>query len=75
MRRLNSGQINRYSSAFRQKVVSEIESEKYTLAEAYCVYDINGHASIQKSIKKYEKTMQVFFQAGLLRVFHLRLVR
>jgi transposase len=50
------GQINRYSSAFKLKVVSEIESGKYTLTEAYRVYDINGHASIQNWIKKYGKT-------------------
>jgi transposase-like protein len=50
------GQINRYSSAFKLKVVSEIESGKYTLAEAYRVYDITGHNTIQSWIRKYGKT-------------------
>lgn len=49
------GQINRYSSAFQLKVVTEIESGKYALAEAYRVYDITGHNTIQSWIKKYGK--------------------
>lgn len=49
------GTINRYSSAFKLKVVTEIESGKFTLAEAYRVYDITGHDTIQKWIKKYGK--------------------
>lgn len=50
------GQINRYSSAFKLKVVSEIESGKYSLAEAHRVYDIQGHGTIQRWIEKYGKT-------------------
>ena len=49
------GQINRYSSAFKLKVISEIESGKYTLAQAYRVYDINGSHTIQNWLRKYGK--------------------
>lgn len=49
------GQIYRYSSAFKLKVVAEIESGKYALAEAYRVYDIKGHDTIQHWIRRYGK--------------------
>ncbi len=45
-----SGHVYRYSSAFKLKVVSEIESGKYTLAEACRVYDIKGHETVQNWI-------------------------
>ena len=51
-----SGQTIRYSSAFKLKVVSEIESGKYSIGEARRIYDINGGETIQKWIKKLGKT-------------------
>lgn len=45
----------RYSSAFKQKVVSEIESGKLTVAEAKRVYDINGAHTIAIWLKKFGK--------------------
>lgn len=51
-----SGQnFYRYSSAFKLKVVSEIESGEYTLGEARRIYDIHGAHTIQKWILKYGK--------------------
>lgn len=47
--------IKRYSLAFRQKVVSEIESGKLSIAEARKLYDINGCETIQYWIKKMGK--------------------
>jgi len=49
------GQTIRYSSAFKLKVVSEIESGKFTIGEARRIYDIAGPSTIQKWIKKYGK--------------------
>jgi len=51
-----SGQTIRYSSAFRLKVVSEIESGKFTIGEARKIYDIKGGATIQHWINKLGKT-------------------
>jgi len=50
-----SEQILRYSSAFKLKVVKEIESGKFTIAQARKIYDIKGTSTIQKWIKKYGK--------------------
>ena len=50
-----SGQILRYSSAFKLKVVKEIESGKFTIAQARNVYDIKGTSTIQMWMKKYGK--------------------
>lgn len=47
--------IYRYSLAFKQKVVSEIESGQFTLSQAYKFYDIPGRCTIQKWIKKFGK--------------------
>ena len=41
----------RYSRAFKQKVVEEIESGKLTIAKAQRVYDIRGGETIQKWIR------------------------
>ena len=49
------GQTIRYSSAFKLKVVTEIESGKFTIGEARRIYDIAGPSTIQKWIKKYGK--------------------
>ena len=47
--------IIRYSTAFKQKVVSEIESGKLTIAKAKKIYDIKGDHTIQYWIKKLGK--------------------
>ena len=47
--------FKRYSAAFKQKVISEIESGKLTLAEAKRIYDITGGDTIQKWLRKYGK--------------------
>lgn len=52
----NQRKILRYSEAFKQKVVSEIENGKLTLSEAQRLYDIRGGETIQKWIKKLGKT-------------------
>lgn len=48
--------IYRYSIAFKQKVVSEIENGKLTITGAQKVYDIRGGETIQKWMKKFGKT-------------------
>ena len=47
--------LYRYSSAFKQKVVSEIESGELTIAEAQRLYGINGATTIQSWIKNLGK--------------------
>ncbi len=42
----------RYSAAFKQKVVSEIESGKISIEEARRIYDIRGGSTIRDWIKK-----------------------
>ena|SRR3990172_12483948 len=44
-----------YSTAFKQKVITEIESGKLSVAEARKIYDIRGGATIRQWIKKYGK--------------------
>lgn len=48
--------FHRYSQAFKQKVVSEIESGKFTISDARTVYDIPGGATIQTWLQKFGKT-------------------
>lgn len=52
-----SGQkkIIRYSTAFKQKVVSEIESGKFTIDKARKIYDIGSSSTIRYWIKKFGK--------------------
>lgn len=52
-----SGQktLIRYSTAFKQKVVSEIESGKFSIAKARKIYDIGGGSTIHSWIKKFGK--------------------
>lgn len=45
----------RYSMAFRQKVVSEIESGQLSLPQAQRVYGINGNGTISSWISKLGK--------------------
>lgn len=47
--------IIRYSQAFKQQVVSEIESGKRTITEAKHAYDIKGAETIRLWIKKMGK--------------------
>lgn len=44
-----------YSTAFKQKVVSEIENGKLNISQARSVYSIGGGETIQKWIKKFGK--------------------
>jgi len=44
-----------YSSAFKQKVIAEIESGKLSIEQARKIYNIGGSATISKWIKKYGK--------------------
>ena len=48
-------QTFRYSTAFKMKVISEIESGKYTIAEARRIYDINSAGTIPYWLKRYGK--------------------
>ena len=45
----------RYSTAFKQKVVSEIETGKFSIAKARKIYDIGGGSTIHTWIKKFGK--------------------
>jgi transposase-like protein len=46
----------KYSLAFKQKVVSEIEAGKIrSVNEAQQIYDIRGHGTVQKWIRKLGK--------------------
>ena len=47
--------IHRYSVAFRQKVVSEIEKGELTVRDAQRIYDIRGGSTIQSWIRKLGK--------------------
>jgi transposase len=47
--------IHRYSLAFRQKVVSEIEAGEISIGEAQRIYDIRGNETIQSWMKKLGK--------------------
>lgn len=45
----------RYSLAFKQKVIAEIESGKFSIGEARRVYDIRGCVTISEWLKKFGK--------------------
>jgi transposase len=47
--------ITRYSKAFQQKVVTEIEIGKLTIAQARKIYDIKGSGTINYWLKKFGK--------------------
>ena len=49
-------QVIRYSSAFKLKVISEIESGKYSIEQARKIYDIKGTLTIPNWLKKYGKS-------------------
>lgn len=48
--------IKRYSSAFKLKVVNEIESGKLSISQAMEIYDIVGGSTISKWIKNLGKS-------------------
>jgi transposase-like protein len=48
--------INRYSSAFKLKVVNEIESGKLSINQAMEIYDIAGGATISRWIRNLGKS-------------------
>ncbi len=50
-----SSTVYRYSSAFKQKVISEIESGQITVAEARRIYDITGGNTINDWLRKFGK--------------------
>jgi transposase-like protein len=50
-----SKSIYRYSQAFKQKLVSEIESGKLTISQAQKIYDIGGGQTIQKWLMRFGK--------------------
>jgi len=45
----------RYSKAFKQKVISEIEAGKFTILEACRIYDIGSSASVYVWLRKFGK--------------------
>ncbi len=45
----------RYSQAFKQKVIKEIEEGKLSISEARELYDIGGGSTIQRWMKKLGK--------------------
>ena len=47
--------ILRYSSAFKSKIVSEIERGKHTIFSARRVYDINGNGTVENWIRQLGK--------------------
>lgn len=47
--------IIRYSSAFKRKVVNEIERGRLTVAEAMRLYDITGNTTIRRWLKSFGK--------------------
>lgn len=48
-------EVKRYSSAFKLKVVNEIESGKLSINQAMEIYDIGGSTTINKWIKNLGK--------------------
>lgn len=44
-----------YSTAFKQKIISEIESGKLSIEQARRIYNIGGSSTITKWIKKHGK--------------------
>lgn len=47
--------VKRYSTAFKRKVVIEIEQGKYSIEQARRRYDIGGGSTIQKWIRAFGK--------------------
>jgi transposase-like protein len=53
---INQKITHRYSQAFKQKVVSEVESGKLTINKARRMYNIAGGSTIQTWLRKLGKT-------------------
>ena len=51
----DQGTVYRYSQAFKQKVVSEIENGNLTVTRAQSLYGIGGGQTIQKWLRKLGK--------------------
>ena len=49
------GVNKRYSAAFKQKVVSEIENGKFSVGEAHRIYEIGGGTTIYNWLRRYGK--------------------
>ncbi len=49
----------RYSLAFKLKVVDEVERSVYSLGEATTIYGIKGHSTVLKWVRKYGKTANI----------------
>jgi transposase-like protein len=47
--------LRRYSDAFQRKVVSEIESGKYTILQSRKLYDITGKGTVERWLRKHGK--------------------
>lgn len=58
MKKINYDQrvVKKYSSAFKLKVVNEIESGKLSINQAMEIYDIGGNATISRWIKNLGKS-------------------
>jgi len=52
---ISSRRILRYSRAFKQKVVNEIESGQVSISQARKIYDISGGATIQHWLRCFGK--------------------
>ena len=46
----------RYSISFKRKVLNDIKKHKYTLKEASIKYNILGHSTILKWIRKFDRS-------------------
>lgn len=52
-----SGKVIRYSEAFKQQVVSELEEGRYgSPSEASQAYGIKGHATVKRWVEQYGKS-------------------
>ena len=49
------GVNKKYSAAFKQKVVTEIENGKFSVGEANRVYEIGGNTTIYNWLRRYGK--------------------
>lgn len=52
---LEKDKTQRYSIAFKRKVIEEIKNQKYSLTEASNKYNILGHSTIAKWIRQFDK--------------------
>lgn len=51
-----NGTIKRYSMAFKQKVIREIESGELSIGDAPRLYDITGNDTVQNWLRKLGKS-------------------